>query len=260
MPFRVGTNRIGRLIVGSLPPSWNPGDIAKYWWTADAGITESANRVSAWEDQVGGLSIDQSTAADQPLLVTSSNLNNQQAVRFNKASGEWLQRSPISFASDGYAFSVINISYYNATSNQSVVSQTVAQAGNGRYADFISGGNYGNVARNFYNGSVITLESPATIGVKVNVFEYDAAGNTRSWFNDLSTVDQTNTGGLSNLNLFQNTFLIFGSYGNSTGTGPDTGRFFDGDLAESIWVPRVLTAGDITNLQTYINTKYNLSV
>ena len=178
-------------------PAFTPADIAKYWWTADAGITESANRVSSWVDQVGGLSIDQATSADQPLLVTSSNLNNQNAVRFTRSNSEWLQRSPISFASDGYAFTVINISYYNNTSTSSAVSQTVAQAGNGRYADFIpANGNYGNVARNFYNGSVITLESPATIGVKVNVFEYDAAGNTRSWFNNLSTVNQTNTGGI----------------------------------------------------------------
>ena len=257
MPFRVGTNRIGRLGVGDFR---SPANIAKYWWTADSGITESGGRVSSWEDQINGLTIEQSTSADQPLLVTSSNLNNQQAVRFNRASGEWLQRDPISFASDGYAFSVINISYYNMTNSQSVVSQTVAQAGNGRYADLITSGVYGNVARNFYNGSVITLESPPTVGVKVNGFEYDAAGNTRSWFNNLSTVNQTNTGGLSNLNLFQNTFLIFGAYGNSTGTGPDTSRFFDGDLAESIWVPRTLTSTDLRNLQTYINNKYNLSV
>ena len=258
MPFRLGTKRIGRLGVGDF--NWYPSEIAKYWWTADAGVTESGGRVESWEDQVGGLTIDQGIPSDQPILVSSSNLNNQNAVRFVRANGEWLQRSPISFASDGYAFSVINISYYNTTDAQSVVSQTVAQAGNGRYADLITGGNYGNIARNFFNGAVITLESPATVGVKVNAFEYDAAGNTRSWFNDFNTVAFAGSGGLSNLNLFQSTFLIFGAYGNSTGTGPDTSRFFDGDLAESIWVPRTLTSTDITNLQTYINNKYNLSV
>ncbi len=257
MPFRLGANRIGRLGVGDFR---SPANIAKYWWVADSGITESGGRVSSWEDQINGLTIEQSTPADQPLLVTSANLNNQQAVRFDRASGEWLQRDPISFASDGYAFSVINISYYNTTDNQSAVSQTVAQAGNGRYADGIFSGNYGNVARNFYNGSVINLEIPTTVGVKVNVFEYDAVGNTRSWFNDLNTVAFAGSGGLTNLNLFQSTFLIFGSYGNSTGTGPDTSRFFDGDLAESIWVPRTLTSTDLRNLQTYINNKYNLSV
>jgi hypothetical protein len=36
------------------------------WWTADAGVTQSAGAVSAWADQVAGISFTQATGANQP--------------------------------------------------------------------------------------------------------------------------------------------------------------------------------------------------
>ena len=261
MPFRVGTNRIGRLVVGALPPSWNPGDIATYWWTADAGVTESGGDVSAWVDQVGSLSIGQGTAANQPTLVTSTNLNNQNAVRFTRANNEWLFRDPISFSGVGYAFSVINVYYLGDDTNaQGIVTQTVATGGAGRYALAIFGsGELGYVNQSFQSSTTTILEGSPTTGVKVDAFEYDASGNVRVWHNDLSSATSY-SGGTSNLDLFQSTKFAFGAYYDASGTAPDSGRYFEGDLAESIWVTGTLSAGDLTNLQTYINNKYNLSV
>jgi hypothetical protein len=258
MPFRLGANRIGRLIVGSLPPAFSPADIAKYWWTADAGITESGGAVSAWVDQVGGLSIDQASGTLQPTLVTSTNLNNQNAIRFD-GTDDYLQRSPISFASDGYAFTSIVIAY-NANGNAagSLVAQSYLGPQNARFTFIKDSGNFRTINQGFTSTNPIDLESPATTGVKVAAFEYDAAGNVRTWYNDFNT-PSSYSGGNSNQDIVQTTSLLFGAY-NDTSTGVFSGYRWNGDIAEVIWVPRVLTAGDITNLQTYINNKYNLSV
>ena len=242
----------------TTPSSWTPADIAKYWWTADAGVTESGGAVSAWVDQVGGLSIDQATGANQPTLTTQAALNGENVIRFD-GTDDYLQRSPISFVSDGYAFTNINIAYSNiAVGTLSLVAQSYFGAGVGRYSVIVEGGAFKILQDNFSSTPTITLESPPTTGVKVTAFEYDASGNVRTWYNDFNT-SSSYSGGTSNLDLIQITTLIFGAY-NDTSTGVAAGYKWNGDLAESIWVPSVLSAGDITNLQTYINTKYNLSV
>jgi hypothetical protein len=242
------------------PSPWTPASIAKYWWTADAGVTESGGAVSAWVDQVGGLSIDQATGANQPTLTTQAALNGENVIRFD-GTDDYLQRSPISFAGDGYAWTNINIAYANTVlSGRSLVAQSSpTTAISGRYNVFITSfPRFIIIDRDFSSTNVITLESPATTGVKVTAFEYDASGNVRTWYNDFNT-STSYSGGTSNLDLIQTTTLLFGAT-NDTSTGVGAGNKWDGDLAESIWVPSVLSAGDITNLQTYINTKYNLSV
>ena len=259
---------IGRAYLGTnqvygapFVPPFTPAQIAKYWWTADAGVTESGGAVSAWVDQVGGLSIDQASSTLQPTLVTSTNLNNQQAIRFD-GTNDYLERNPISFASDGYAFSYITIvDFIGGASSQSVVAQSFFGPGNGRISFLRDNGTTNLLGQGFSNTANIAVENPATTGVKVAAFEYDAAGNVRSWFNSFSAPIASYSGGTSNLDILQTTSLLFGAYNNNTaGPGVTNGYRLNGDLAEVIFVPSTLSAGDITNLQTYINTKYNLSV
>ncbi len=258
MAFRVGTNRIGRLVVGALPPSWSPADIAKYWWTADAGVTESGGAVSAWVDQVGGLSIDQATGGLKPTLTTQAALNGENVINFN--GSQWLQRSPISFSSDGYAFTSIVISYKaNGINQASLIAQSYLGPVTGRFTFLTNNSNFQTINQGFTSTNPINLEVPSTTGVKVAAFEYDASGNVRTWFNDFNT-PSSYSGGNTNQDLTQSTSLLFGAYNDtSTGVTGAVGKW-NGDIAESIWVPRTLTSTDLTDLQTYINNKYNLSV
>ena len=261
---------IGRVYLGTnqvygapYVPPFTPAQIAKYWWTADAGVTESGGAVSAWVDQVGGLSIDQATSANQPTLTTSTNLNNQSVIRFDRTNSEYLQRSPISTAADGYQFTSIVITDNTAgTTTGAALSQAYLGPPNGRLSFRVSNSNVSYLLDGFINpplGEFIDVETPATTGAKVMAYEYDGSGNSKLWFNDFNTPYTTVTGGPSNQDLIQSTTLIFGGY-NDTSTGTYAPLFYTGDIAEVIFVPSTLSAGDITNLQTYINTKYNLSV
>lgn len=235
---------------------FTPADIAKYWWTADAGVTESGGAVSSWQDQVGGLDITQGSATFQPVTGSQAALNNQNVIRFD-GSNDYLQRSPISFLSDGYSFSLITVHYYNAAAG-TVVAQSLFGGASGRISFIVDGGAEQIINQEFSGTSTITVNNPASTGAKVEAFEYDAAGSVRVWYNDLST-STTYSGGNANQNLIQTTSLLFGAY-NDGGGGVAGGFKLNGDIAEVIWVPRTLTAGDLTNLQTYINTKYGLSV
>ena len=238
-------------------PAFTPADIAKYWWTADAGVTESGGAVSSWQDQVGGLDITQSSATFQPITGSQAALNNQNIIRFD-GSNDYLQRSPISFLSDGYSFSLITVHYYNAAAG-SVIAQARFGGAAGRLSFLVDGGAEQIINQGFSGTISLTVNNPASTGSKVEAFEYDAAGSVRVWYNDLST-PTTYSGGTSNQDLIQTTSLIFGAYnGESSGSVAD-GIKLNGDIAEVIWVPRTLTAGDLTNLQTYINTKYGLNV
>jgi hypothetical protein len=259
---QIGITYFGNNVVfglGNPPPgpSFTPADIAKYWWTADAGVTESGGAVSSWQDQVGGLDITQSSATLKPVTGSQAALNNQNIIRFD-GSNDYLQRSPISFLSDGYSFSLITVHYYNAAAG-SVVAQSRFGIDAGRLSFLVNSGDEQILNQGFSGTTLITVNNPASTGSKVEAFEYDAAGSVRVWYNDLST-PTTYSGGNANQDLIQTTSLIFGAYnGESSGSVAD-GFKLNGDIAEVIWVPRTLTAEDLTNLQTYINTKYGLSV
>ena len=248
---------------GAPAVGWTPADIAKYWWTADAGVTiVPLNDVASWVDQVGGLTMTGGTGAGNPEggpLVTQGALNNQKVIRFD-GNSRWLERPPISFASDGYAFTCITVAYKdNGATTGTLIAQSLFAGAQGRFGFLTDGGTFNALGTNFTSATSPVLENPSTTGVKVAAYEYDASGNGRVWFNDFNTPTAL-SGGSSNVDMYQGSKLLFGAFNNSNGSSVQPSYFWDGDIAEVIFVPNVLSAGDISNLQTYINTKYNLSV
>lgn len=61
--------------------AWQPSDDANAvrWWRADLGRTMVSTKVSAWQDQIEGVSVSQATDADRPTVGT---LGGQDALSF----------------------------------------------------------------------------------------------------------------------------------------------------------------------------------
>lgn len=69
---RGGRRTLHNTPADAAPPAWAPSDSAlvKRWWRADLGRTMVSTKVSAWEDQVEGVSVTQGTDAKRPTVAT----------------------------------------------------------------------------------------------------------------------------------------------------------------------------------------------
>ena len=250
----------------NLGVAFSPADIAKYWWVADAGVTQISGVVSSWLDQVGGLTIDQATAGSQPTLTTEATLNNQSVIRFD-GTDDYLQRNPITFLPDGNSFTSIVIYNRTITQNPSgIVAQAKYGPATGRHYVIT---NLGDVEQAYVPFNA--LQQPNAIlsyggvntGPKVATYENNATTAVSNYYlNTLGTPGGTISLGTVNQELYQGSTLIFGGYNGGSGDplGAQPGYYFNGDIAEVIYVPRVMTAGEKTSMATYINTKYGLSI
>ena len=194
-------------------------------------------------------------------------MNNQSVIRFDGIN-DYLQRSPITFLPDGNSFTSIVI--YNRTSTQNpsgIVAQSKYGPATARHYVLT---NLGDVEQAYvpYNASQSPFQSLSYGGVntgpKVVMYENNAATAVGSyWLDYLGTpAGSTISGGTVNLEIYQGSTLIFGGYNGGSGDplGVQPGLFFNGDIAEVIFVPRVMTASERNDMRTYINTKYGLSI
>ena len=88
------------------PPSslWTPSELSTaYWWDASdaTSITESANKVSAWEDQTQLASIVQSNGANQPTTNTR-NINGLNAIDFDGSTSKMIFPAASAPSLNGY--------------------------------------------------------------------------------------------------------------------------------------------------------------
>jgi len=263
MPFRLGTNRIGRLIVGALPPAWNPADFTnvQYWWTADAGVTESGGVVSAWTDQINSLDYEQPSAGIRPTITTSSTLNNQNVIATNGTSQYMYIPSPLAAfgGSDLTILSVFNI--VDVKTGGVITGVTGIGAGVTRVDISTVSGNIRALETNFGSGVsdyIQAIQTPASTGVGQSwKWRYDAsAGNTFRALNTLTETAQAGPG-TTNQTWGSAAVPVFGatlnSQSNLTVFG---GRYVQLELAEQVFIYDTPTTQEMTDWKTYVNNKY----
>ncbi len=265
--LKLGSTAVSAAYLGSTKvwpavTAWTPASIAKYWWTADAGVTTVSGGVSSWEDQVTGLTLTQGTAGNRPTVSTQAALGGETVIRFD-GSNDYLQRSPLSFSSTGYSFTNYVIFYNASTAQGSTLAQSRFGAGAGRYSIISYSNAHRIIPPNFANTDNIALQNPVQVGAKVSGMMYDNAvggPETTFWFNNLTTAVATRTDGNSDQDIFQNSSLLIGAYNGSSGFSVANGYYFNGDVAEVIWVEGTMDSTDRADLKSYINTKYSLSI
>jgi len=266
--LKLGSTAVSAAYLGSTKvwpavTAWTPATIAKYWWTADAGVTTVSGGVSSWEDQVSGLTFTQGTAGNRPTVSTQAALGGETVIRFD-GSNDYLQRAPLSFSSTGYSFSNFVILYNASTGQGSTLAQSRFGAGSGRYSVITYSNAHRIIPANFANTDNVALQSPVAVGAKVSGMIYDniSAGSREStfWFNDLTTAVGTRTDGNSDQDLYQNSSLLLGAYNGSSGYSVQSGYYFNGDIAEVIFVEGAMDSTNRADLKSYINTKYGLSI
>lgn len=251
----LGTNQV----YGAPPVAWTPADFTdvKYWWTADAGVTESGGNVTAWVDQIAGFSL---TGINNPQLTTSATLNGENVIATNGTSNYLY--SPLSPSSQAAGADLTLLSVINLGSTNSggvFMGAVLIDTGNRLWVDTIDG--YIRLFNEDYpssgGGTAFTLETPLTTGARATKIRYDSsAGDGFYAFNTLTETSYA-TGGATGTNTWPtNISISMGATVNNTGGTVFGGRYSQVEIAEQVWIENTPTSGEMNNWKTYVNNKY----
>ncbi len=211
---------------------------------ADLGVTASGGTVSAWADQSGnGFHVEQATATMRPAF-TANAANGKPALTLD-GTDDFLQSNAsvdLLGAQTSYSYFIVAkpattqkayadlFDYSHNSSVRFVVQQDAGQT------------------NKFYNNGYATQQLYPTAfnlltGTHVNGGTVMSRANG---VNELTATSSTNSFGTPSA------FRV-GNWINS-------GREFTGQIAEVVMYNRVLTASEITQVETYLDTKYNLGI
>ena len=221
---------------------WTPREITTALWldAADADtITLNSGNVSQWDDKsTNNRHAAQATSTAQPIYA-SSVLNGFNVVRFDGTS-DWLSGSMVTGESAYSMFAVVKVNADPAAS----------QARSGCWdfssAEFVSHYPFTNgiIYDNFASSVRHTTVNPAPSLASWRIYNADsAAGN---WTSRLDGTQLFTTA--------TNTVGMPSSY--AIGRGED--RWLDGDIAEFIVVPSVLSLSDRQKVEGYLAWKWGL--
>lgn len=245
--------------------SWSPALLeADGWWRADLGHAVSdSDPVTSWANQgAAGSAADlgQGTSTLQPTYVENhASFNGQSVIDFDggdvlyAAAGPWWEQT-----ADGESLTVIAIARVTV-GGQSTVSQihtattyggfilTINTSGNGRWYLYDQGAAASLVKT--YSGNV-----QDAVEVLVGLYEgaVSPTNDVRSVWLDGSFVDSS-TGDLG---------IIAASTDRSycVGGGNTTSGNLTGQIAELLYLKRLLTAAEDAALTDYLNERYGLSL
>jgi hypothetical protein len=241
----------------AAPGAWTPADFTnvQYWFTADAGVTESGGVVSAWTDQINSFQYD--NAVNSPTLTTSATLNGQNVISFNGVTQiQYIYASNPIASNGGGDWTVLQVmDVTGAGNNGAFTAYGEVGTSSGRFQNDTFGGNYRHFNQGF--GGTYTVESPLTTGAKAWKTRYDtSAGNNYYAVNTLTeTLGQS--GGTVGQDWAPNGVLVIGTLLNSR-SNPTVfgGRWVPVDVAEQVWIYGTPSAAEMTEWKTYVNNKY----
>ena len=260
MPFRLGANRIGRLVVGEVVVPWTPASFTdvQYWWTADAGVTESGGAVSQWQDQINNYNLVQATSANQPTISTSANMNGQNVVTFD-GTNDFIYANVAPTSLSGADITLLAVYYLASTTPGSgiIFGNSLVGPSTGRM--WVDGLNNTQRMWNAWasGGNGAVLENPITIDKHAFKLRYDSsAGDTFSALDTLTETSQT-VGGTTGADYGTNTVLCMGATLNSFSSPTVFGsRVMAMEMAEAVVIHNTPSAAEMTEWKTYVNNKY----
>lgn len=224
--------------------SFSPSDIAGLtrWYKADALSLNDNDAVATWTDSSGNVNATQGTGANQPTYKTNI-VNGKPIVRFNGTSTR-LSIGDLSALTAAEGFIVIKTV---ADPAAGLSSGGLWEIGTEPFVTHFSFSADGTIYDQFGTNARKTTVNPATsLAAAFNIYSvYSAANDWQSYLNGVS--------------LFS-TAVNTAAFTATATLGSDTAatNFLSGDVAEFILYNAKLSAGDRTNVLSYLTSKYGL--
>ena len=237
--------------IGTGDGSTGPRNVL--WLRADAGITESSGRVSAWADQSGnGLNALQGNGTLQPAYTASNvNLNSRPSINFGPSgTTNYHLAVPDNALLDGSSemsfFLVIRTA---GTGTQGILNKRIAAGDNQSYRFFRNGANYSS---DISNGATVNLAiSDNTNYILSNAYNQALSGNRFFSFRNSVT---SNSGAVTTSLPNNASPLYIGNFNLGDN------RSFPGDIAEVIIYNDVLTDPQRVIVENMLGQKYGVNL
>jgi hypothetical protein len=247
MPLIKHINQALTIATASFSPSDISGLVAWYDASNAGSITESGGAVSQWNDLSGnGYHLTQGTGANQPTTGTRTQ-NSLNAIDFD--GSDWLERTGIS-SIGGNAhtwFVVLHFDTIAGGGNNGFFSLRTTASSDWNSATSIRHCAIGDTnVSSFYNSSVRSTKAVAATNSYVVGLQRDG---------DSHVTRVNGSAGTTATGLGTTAFAI-----NQIGLGAADSHAdnLDGYIAEVLWYNSALSGGDITTVESYLNSKWSV--
>jgi hypothetical protein len=212
-------------------------------------MTTVSGKVSSWGDASGsGNTATQATSGNRPTFLSNA-INGQPAVQFNSGSSTFLQLpGGMSDLSSGVSILAV-VKPYSVSSGARLL-----DFGNGSASDniYLSEPTSTGLTLETYNGSSGTSVTSSS-AITLNQYQVVAAvdngsGTATIYTNAFEGAQNASMGTLNNLLRAD----------NNIGEASAGGNYFNGEIAELVVYSRALTVSELSDLQSYFMTKYQL--
>lgn len=226
--------------------AWAPTDLGANlvaWYKADTGVT-GTSPVTAWADQSGnGNNLAVESGYTGPTY-SATGLNSKPAITFAIASNHGMNTSGTVAFGAGGAQAVFGILSFSAssTSNSGAFNRGISMFSSG-FVDLALAA----------TGSVPQLEAVNNLNVRstkaASINTSIRAGINADGSTIKTYVDGNAGSSFSGAVTLSNSGFIYITADSASGFG------FDGKISELIFVNRALTAGELTNMDTYLTSR-----
>lgn len=249
-------------MAGEAAP-WTPASFTdvKYWWNADAGVTESGGAVSSWVDQIVGFNQQQPTGANQPTLTTSATLNGENVIAFNGTSDYLFTTTSPSSQPTNADLTILSVFNLIDVKTGGALVSAIQVGGSGPRFLIDTLNNSIRIFEQNYpipgSGGVTMETTPATTGARALKWRYDSSAGDSYYALDTLTESPLSTGGSTGTNTWSTGVTVAtGATLTDTGGTVFGGRYVQVEVAEQVWIETTPSVAEMTEWKTYVNNKY----
>lgn len=244
--------------------AWTPADFTdvKYWWTADAGVTDDGSgNVETWTDQIAGFSQQQTTTANMPSITTSATLNGENVIAFNGTSDYLFSTTSPSSQPTNADLTILSVFNLIDVKTGGALVSAIQIGGSGPRFLIDTLNNSIRIFEQNYpipGSGVATMEStPATTGARALKWRYDSSAGDSFFALDTLTESSLSTGGSTGTNTWSTGVTVAtGATLDNTGGTVFSSRYVQVEVAEQVWVETTPSGAEMDEWKTYVNNKY----
>jgi len=231
------------------PVSTYPSDIANLvtWLRADSGLTFDipTKKISAWADYSGSNNgLVQATKSKQPLRYGYDGANDKARIEFNGTTDLFTSVNNLPITSQ---FTIFQVSKNNGNTDANILSY--ANAGKSIRLSYTS------------DSELLAAVSDGTTSINVTLTGSNASNyhiGTYKLHNKRLYVDYDSLGSSLSTSVQESGYDNSTTFNDAAYTISSTTNYLKGNLQEFIIFNSVLSAAEIANVKSYLNTKYKI--
>lgn len=234
---------------------WSPADLPdlELWLRGDSFTYDTT---ATWADLSGNGRDFTQTGTNRP-TIDGTGLNGKQTLDFDRAASQYLTGNGDTLFNTGTAYTVVAVLKNASFGGANEYHTWASFKGNTMWVSWLTNDVfYGDGAMGFANSKTMTATASwGTSAYNLLVTTYNGSGDSTgsNYTIEKNGASQTVVG--PRATSAGNNLNVVGRFGSTGGSD-----YYDGQIAEIIVMSSVISAGNLTSLETYINSRYGITI